>query len=80
MPDDFAAPNFLPADFFNTDVNNRARGAVFTTPGNGVQVGGASGVINNFGDGKKVLGYPAIDARDALKQWVVLRKLAKESK
>ncbi|UEG49603.1 UDP-3-O-(3-hydroxymyristoyl)glucosamine N-acyltransferase [Ferruginibacter lapsinanis] len=48
--------------------------------GNGVQVGGASGVINNFGDGKKILGYPAIDARDALKQWVVLRKLVKESK
>ena len=48
--------------------------------GNGVQVGGASGVINNYGDGKKILGYPAVDARDALKQWVVLRKLAKESK
>lgn len=50
------------------------------TLGNGVQVGGASGVINNFEAGKKVLGYPAIDARDALKQWVVLRKLAKEAK
>jgi UDP-3-O-[3-hydroxymyristoyl] glucosamine N-acyltransferase len=48
--------------------------------GNGVQVGGASGVINNFEDGKKILGYPAVDARDALKQWVVLRKLAKDSK
>jgi UDP-3-O-[3-hydroxymyristoyl] glucosamine N-acyltransferase len=50
------------------------------TLGNGVQVGGASGVINDFTDGKKILGYPAIEARDALKQWVVLRKLAKESK
>jgi UDP-3-O-[3-hydroxymyristoyl] glucosamine N-acyltransferase len=50
------------------------------TLGNGVQVGGASGVINNYGDGMKVLGYPAIDARDALKQWVILRKLVKESK
>ncbi len=49
------------------------------TLGNGVQVGGASGVINDFGDGKKILGYPAIDARDALKQWVVIRKLAKDS-
>ena len=48
--------------------------------GNGVQVGGGSGVINNYEDGKKVLGYPAIDARDALKQWVILRKLVKESK
>ena len=50
------------------------------TLGNGVQVGGASGVINNYGDGMKVLGYPAIEARDALKQWVILRKLVKESK
>lgn len=49
------------------------------TLGNGVQVGGASGVINNFEDGKKILGYPAVEARDALKQWVVIRKLAKES-
>jgi UDP-3-O-[3-hydroxymyristoyl] glucosamine N-acyltransferase len=50
------------------------------TLGNGVQVGGCSGVINDFGDGKKVMGYPAIEARDQLKQWVVVRKLAKESK
>jgi UDP-3-O-[3-hydroxymyristoyl] glucosamine N-acyltransferase len=50
------------------------------TLGNGVQVGGASGVITDFADGKKILGYPAVEARDALKQWVVLRKLAKESK
>lgn len=48
------------------------------TLGNGVQVGGQSGVINNFEAGKKVLGYPAVESRDALKQWVVLRKLAKE--
>jgi UDP-3-O-[3-hydroxymyristoyl] glucosamine N-acyltransferase len=50
------------------------------TLGNGVQVGGASGVINNYEDGKKIIGYPAIDARDAMKQWVILRKLVKESK
>ena len=48
------------------------------TLGNGVQVGGGSGVMSDFGDGKKILGYPAVEARDALKQWVVLRKLAKE--
>jgi len=48
--------------------------------GNGVQVGGGSGVINNYEDGKKILGYPAIDARNALKQWVILRKLVKDSK
>jgi UDP-3-O-[3-hydroxymyristoyl] glucosamine N-acyltransferase len=49
------------------------------TLGNGVQVGGGSGVMGDFEAGKKVLGYPAIESRDALKQWVVLRKLAKES-
>jgi UDP-3-O-[3-hydroxymyristoyl] glucosamine N-acyltransferase len=50
------------------------------TLGNGVQVGGQSGVINDFPDGAKVLGYPAIDSRDALKQWVLLRKMVKASK
>ncbi len=50
------------------------------TLGNGVQVGGMSGVINNFPDGAKLMGYPALDARDAMKQWVILRKLVKESK
>ncbi len=45
------------------------------TLGNGVQVGGGSGVLNNWEDGKKILGYPAVEARDALKQWVALRKL-----
>jgi UDP-3-O-[3-hydroxymyristoyl] glucosamine N-acyltransferase len=50
------------------------------TLGNSVQVGGQSGVITNFPDGSKILGYPAIDARDALKQWVLLRKMVKESK
>jgi UDP-3-O-[3-hydroxymyristoyl] glucosamine N-acyltransferase len=50
------------------------------TLGNGVQVGGMSGVINNFPDGAKIMGYPALDARDAMKQWVLLRKLVKSSK
>ena len=50
------------------------------TLGNGVMVGGGSGVMSDFGDGKKVLGYPAAESKDMLKQWVVLRKLAKESK
>lgn len=47
------------------------------TIGNGVQVGGCSGVINDVADGGKVMGYPAVEARLALKQWVALRKLAK---
>ena len=48
------------------------------TLGNGVQVGGCSGVINNFDAGKKIMGYPAIEARDQMKQWVMIRKLTKE--
>ena len=38
VPDEQSAPNFLPADFFNGPAAPRARGAVFTTPGTGVQV------------------------------------------
>jgi UDP-3-O-[3-hydroxymyristoyl] glucosamine N-acyltransferase len=47
------------------------------TVGNGVLIGGMSGVINDVEDGKKVLGYPAIEARDCLKQWSYLRKAIK---
>lgn len=50
------------------------------TLGSGVQVGGMSGVINNFPAGTKLMGYPATEAREMLKQWVVLRKLVKEAK
>ncbi len=35
VPDNFAAPNALPGDFFNV---NSPRGAVFSTPGTSVQV------------------------------------------
>jgi hypothetical protein len=35
VPDHFAAPNAMPANFFNV---NSPRGAVFTTPGSGFQV------------------------------------------
>jgi hypothetical protein len=38
VPDENADPNFLPADFFNATAAPRARGAVFTTPGDGVKV------------------------------------------
>jgi hypothetical protein len=38
VPDEFAAPNFLPGDFFNAPKAPRARGAHFSTPGRGVQV------------------------------------------
>ncbi len=38
-------------------------------------VGAASGVMNDVAPGQTVLGYPARDARDMLKQWVAVRKL-----
>jgi UDP-3-O-[3-hydroxymyristoyl] glucosamine N-acyltransferase len=41
----------------------------------GAVVGAGSGVMNDVPAGKTVLGYPARDAREMLKQWVVMRKL-----
>jgi hypothetical protein len=38
VPDEFARPNLLPADFFNAPGAPRARGAVLRTPGSGVSV------------------------------------------
>lgn len=46
------------------------------TIGNKVTIGGRAGVMNDIKDGEKILGYPAINYRDALKQWAALRKLA----
>ena len=44
----------------------------------GATVGAGSGVMNDVPAGQTVLGYPAVEARDMLKQWVALRKLAKK--
>ncbi len=49
-----------------------------TTIESGVIVGAGSGVMGNIKAGKTVLGYPAQDSRDMLKQWVMMRKLAKK--
>lgn len=49
-----------------------------TTIHSGAKVGAGSGVVGNIAAGKTVLGYPAQDSRDMLKQWVMLRKLAKQ--
>ena len=38
VPDELAAPNFYPADFFNDAKAPRARGAVLATPGEGLMV------------------------------------------
>jgi UDP-3-O-[3-hydroxymyristoyl] glucosamine N-acyltransferase len=51
-----------------------------TTIGDGAIIGAGSGVANDIEAGKTVLGYPAIDARDALKQWAILKRLVRDSK
>jgi UDP-3-O-[3-hydroxymyristoyl] glucosamine N-acyltransferase len=51
-----------------------------TTLGDGAIVGAGSGVVGDVAAGKTVLGYPAVDARDALKQWAILKRLVEESK
>tara|TARA_R110002167_G_scaffold26182_8_gene90281 strand:+ start:3722 stop:4711 length:990 start_codon:yes stop_codon:yes gene_type:complete len=48
-----------------------------TTIHSGAIVGAGSGVMNDVPAGKTVLGYPACDSREMLKQWVALRNLAK---
>lgn len=44
----------------------------------GAVVGAGSGVMNDVEAGKTVLGYPAKDSREMLKEWVMIRKLLKE--
>lgn len=46
-----------------------------TTIHAGARVGAGSGVMNDVPAGKSVLGYPATDSREMLKQWVALRNL-----
>lgn len=48
--------------------------------GDGAIIGGGSGVTKDIPAGKTMLGYPAIEARDALKQWAILKRLVNESK
>ena len=50
-----------------------------TTIGDGAIVGAGSGVTGDIEAGKTVLGYPAVDARDALKQWAILKRLVRDS-
>ncbi|WP_339917753.1 UDP-3-O-(3-hydroxymyristoyl)glucosamine N-acyltransferase [Yeosuana marina] len=49
-----------------------------TTIHSGATVGAGSGVMADVEAGKTVLGYPAQDARDMLKQWVAMRRLMKK--
>ncbi len=50
-----------------------------TTIGDGATVGAGSGVTADIPAGKVMLGYPAVEARDALKQWAILKRLVRES-
>ena len=48
-----------------------------TTIGDGAIVGAGSGVTGDIPPGKVMLGYPAVEARDALKQWAAIKRLIK---
>lgn len=50
------------------------------TIGDRAMVGAGSGVAGDVEAGKTVLGYPAVEARDAMKQWAILKRLVKDSK
>ena len=50
-----------------------------TTIGDGAIVGAGSGVTGDIPAGKTMLGYPAVEARDALKQWAILKRLVLDS-
>jgi len=47
------------------------------TIGDSAIVGAGSGVATDVEAGKTVLGYPAVEARDALKQWAAIKRLIK---
>ncbi len=48
-----------------------------TKIGSGASVGAGSGVISDVAQGTTVLGYPAAEYREMLKQWVAIKKLVK---
>jgi UDP-3-O-[3-hydroxymyristoyl] glucosamine N-acyltransferase len=46
----------------------------------GATIGAGSGVMKDVEAGKSVLGYPAQDAKDMLRQWVAIRKLMRNNR
>ena len=50
-----------------------------TNIGDGAIIGAGSGVTGDIEAGKIMLGYPAVEARDALKQWAILKRLVRDS-
>lgn len=51
-----------------------------TTIGAGATVGAGSGVTCDVPAGKVVLGYPAIAAKDTLRQWALLKRLVNDTR
>jgi len=51
-----------------------------TTIGDNAVVGAGSGVTGDIAAGKVMLGYPAVEARTALKQWAILKRMAESPK
>ena len=43
--------------------------------GNDVQIGAQSGVPNNVADGSRIMGYPAVPARDFMRQSAYIKRL-----
>ena len=50
------------------------------TIGAGAIIGAGSGVASDVEAGKTMLGYPAVEARDALKQWALLKRMVNEKR
>jgi UDP-3-O-[3-hydroxymyristoyl] glucosamine N-acyltransferase len=50
------------------------------TIGDGAVIGAGSGVTGDIPAGKTMLGYPAVEARDALRQWAILKRMVTDSK
>jgi UDP-3-O-[3-hydroxymyristoyl] glucosamine N-acyltransferase len=49
------------------------------TIGSGAVIGAGSGVTGDIEAGKTMLGYPAVEARKALKQWAILKRMVSEA-
>lgn len=49
-----------------------------TTIGDGAVIGAGSGVTGDVPAGKTMLGYPALEARETLKQWAFLKRMVRD--